>query len=81
MISLQLLWTTLSSFSVEEIIFILTLIFILYSTGGDDGNRDAAKDVYMYDAVSNAWKDAGEMTTPRRGHSVALRDEDFDFYG
>ena len=53
----------------------------MYSTGGDDGNRDAAKDVYMYDAVSNAWKDAGEMTTPRRGHSVALRDEDFDFYG
>ena len=53
---------------------------LIASSGGYNGNGDVEKDVYMYDSVSNTRKDAGKMTTPRRGHSVALRDEDSDFY-
>ena len=51
------------------------ILFILYYPGGR-GNGAAEKDIYMYDLVSNTWKVAGKMTTGRRGHSVALRDED-----
>ena len=49
-----------------------------YSLGGWKSS-DTKSEIFLYKPLTNTWMEAGRMTTPRWGLSVALTEEVSDF--